>query len=125
MATLESVSPISGEDVASLPVKELAPAIAYYESALGFTTVTRSEGTASLRRDEAEIGLVVNDEHEPHKAGSLAFRVDDLDALHTELANRGAMPGTFDIQEWGGNQYRTFFVREDVDGYCYCFYCPV
>ena len=124
MARLESVSPISGEDVANLPVKELAPAIAYYVSVLGFATVSHGDGTASLSRDEAQIGLVVNDKHEPHNAGSLAFRVDDLDALHRELIDRGGNPGKFDLQEWDGKRFRTFFMREDRDGYCYCFYHP-
>jgi len=125
MAKLESVSPISDEDIMLLPVKDLATAIAYYESVLGFVTVTRNERSVSLRRDEAEIGLIVDGSHEPHKAESLAFLVDHLDALHKELTDRGTKPGAFDVQEWGGNQFRTFFVREDQDGYCYCFYHPV
>src|SRR5688500_17583549 len=97
MAKLESVSPTSGEDIMRLPVKDLAPAIAYYQSILGFTTVDVEEVFASLRRDEAQIGLVIDHDHEPHKAGSLAFKVDDLDALHKELTDRGGKPGVFDV----------------------------
>ena len=125
MATLKSVSPVSNEDTRMLPVKELGPAIAYYESVMGFTTVGRDAHTAILRRDNAEIGLVAKSDHQPHEAGSLAFKVDDLDALHCELAERGGKPGEFDIEDWGGKQFRTFFMREDENGYCYCFYCPV
>jgi predicted enzyme related to lactoylglutathione lyase len=124
MAKLESVSPVSDEDLRALPVKELQPAVAYYESVMGFTAVKRDADHATLRRDEAEIGLVVKSDHQPRKAGSLAFRVDDLDTLHRELAERGGNPGEFDVEDWGGKQFRTFFMREDENGYCYCFYCP-
>jgi len=125
MAKLKSVSPVSSEDTRMLPVKELGQAIAYYESVMGFTTIGRDANTAILRRDDAEIGLVVKSDHQPHEAGSLAFKVDDPDALHRELAERGGKPGEFDIEDWGGKQFRTFFMREDENGYCYCFYCPV
>jgi predicted enzyme related to lactoylglutathione lyase len=125
MAELKSVSPVSNEDVGKLPVKDLPPALAYYESVLGFSTVSQDTNTARLKRDDAEIGLVVQRDHQPNEAGSLAFRVDDLDALHRELAERGGKPGALDIENWGGKQFRTFFMREDENGYCYCFYCPV
>jgi lactoylglutathione lyase len=125
MAKLKSVSPVSSEDTKMLPVKELGQAIAYYESVMGLTTIGRDSNTAILRRDDAEIGLVVKSDHQPREAGSLAFKVDDLDALHRELAERGGKPGEFDIEDWGGKQFRTFFMREDENGYCYCFYCPV
>src|SRR5262245_46132243 len=111
MAKLKSVSPVSNEDT-RMPVKDLGPAIAYYESVLGFTTAGRDANTAILRRDDAEIGLVVKSDHQPHEAGSLAFKVDDRDALHCELAQRGGQHGEFDIEDWGGKQYRTFFMRE-------------
>jgi len=125
MARLESVSPVSNEDTMALPVKELGPAIAYYEAILGFTVVSRDPSTAVLKRNEAQIGLTRKADHKPPEAGSLAFAVDDLDALHHELSAKGGNPGEFGIDEWGGKQYRTFFVREDENGYCYCFYRPV
>src|SRR5262249_33282828 len=125
MAKLESVSPVSNEDMRALPVKDLGPAVAYYEAVMGFITIGREPTTAVLKRDGAEIGLVVKSEHQPEDAGSLAFKVDDLDALHRELAERGGNPGEFDIEDWGGKQFRTFFMREDENGYCYCFFCPM
>jgi hypothetical protein len=27
--------------------------------------------------------------------------------------------------EWGGKRHRTFFLREQENGYCSCFYRPV
>jgi len=125
MAKLESVSPISNEDTRALSVKALEPAIAYYKSVMGFTLIAQNATTALLRRDDAEIGLVVKMDHRPREAGSVAFAVDDLDALHHELAERGGQPGEFGLAEWGGKQHRTFFMREDENGYCYCFYRQV
>ena len=92
MTKLKSVSPISNENTSALPVKELGPAIAYYESVMGFSVVSREAITATLRRDGAQIGLVIKSDHQPHEAGSLAFAVDDLDALHRELSERGGKP---------------------------------
>ncbi|HZF38810.1 MAG TPA: VOC family protein, partial [Blastocatellia bacterium] len=102
MAKLESVSPISNEDTRALSVKALEPAIAYYKSVMGFTLIAQNATTALLRRDDAEIGLVVKMDHRPREAGSVAFAVDDLDALHHELAERGGQPGEFGLAEWGG-----------------------
>lgn len=124
MAQIKSVGPISDEDTNALPVKEIGPAVAFYETILGFSLVSRDASTATLTRDGVQIGLVRGADHEPGQAGSLAFAVDDLDAMHHELQARGRKPGEFGTDEWGGKQYRTFFLREDEDGYCYCFYHP-
>ncbi len=124
MAQLKSVYPISNEDVNALPVKELGPAISFYEKVLGFSLVSRDPSSAVLTRDAVRIGLVPQADHEPNRAGSLAFRVDDLEAMHQELLVRGGSPGEFGIDEWDGMQHRTFFLRESENGYCYCFHCP-
>jgi hypothetical protein len=124
MAQLKAVYPISGEDISALPVKDIGPAVAYYEAVLGFLVVSRDASAAALMRDEVRIGLVRRADHEPSEAGSMAFAVDDLDAMHHELQESGAQPGKFGTDQWGGKQYRTFFVREDENGYCYCFYHP-
>jgi lactoylglutathione lyase len=125
MAKLESVSPISNEDTQALPVKNLRAAIAYYETVMGFTVIRQDAITAVPRRDDVELGLVVQSDHRPVEAGSVAFAVDDLDELHRELAERGGNPGEFGLDQWGGKQHRTFFMREDENGYCYCFYRQV
>ncbi len=124
MAQLKAVYPISGEDISALPVKDIGPAVAYYEAVLGFLVVSRDASAAALMRDEVRIVLVRRADHEPSEAGSMAFAVDDLDAMHHELQESGAQPGKFGTDQWGGKQYRTFFVREDENGYCYCFYHP-
>lgn len=124
MARLVAVHPISGEDTNALPVKALDPAIAFYHQVLGFTLVRRGSSAALLSRDTAVLGLVVKPDHEPKEAGSVAFEVDDLDDMHRELQASGARPGQFGLDEWAGRSHRTFFVREEQDGYCYCFYQP-
>ena len=124
MARLKSVGPISGEDTNALPVKDIGPAVAFYETVLGFSVVSRDSTTAALQRDGVRVGLVRQPDHEPGRAGSLAFAVDDLDAMRRELVAKGGNAGEFGTDEWGGKRYRTFFLREDENGYCYCFYHP-
>ena len=122
MARIKAVYPISDEDPNALPVKDLGPAIRFYEAVLGFAPVSRDRSTAVLARDGVRIGLVVEAGHEPGRAGSFAFEVDDLEALHRELQARGGNPGEFGTDEWDGRQHRTFFLREAENGYCFCFY---
>ena len=85
----------------------------------------RDASTARLARDGLRLGLVHRRDHEPGRAGSLAFEVDDLDAAHRDLQARGGKPSEFGTDNWGDRRHRTFFLREQVNGYCYCFYCPM
>jgi catechol 2,3-dioxygenase-like lactoylglutathione lyase family enzyme len=125
MAKLQSVAPISNEDVGALPVKELSSATTFYEEVLGFTVIHRDSASVRLSRDEVEISLVPQADHKPGEAGSLAFKVDDLEAMHRELEGKNCERGVFGTDEWGGKKFRTFFVREHENGYCYCFYQPL
>jgi catechol 2,3-dioxygenase-like lactoylglutathione lyase family enzyme len=125
MAQFKAVCPVSNEDTDALPVKDIGRAIAFYETVLGFSAVSRDASTAVLTRDGVRIGLVHRGDHEPGQAGSLAFEVDDLEAMHREFQARGREPGEFGTDDWGGKQHRTFFLREQENGYCYCFYRPV
>ena len=122
---LKTAYPISDEDPDALPVRDLGPAIRFYEAILGFTLTGRDASTARLARDGVRVGLVFKRDHDPGRAGSLAFEVDDLGAMHHDLQARGGNPGQFGTDEWGGRQHRTFFLREQENGYCYCFYSPV
>ena len=124
MTTLLAAYPISDEDMMALPVKSLDRAIGYYDAVLGFSVVRREASAATLGRDDVRIGLAVQPDHDPARAGSLAIEVDDLEAMHRELQLAGGRPGDFGVDEWNGRSHRTFFVREDENGYCYCFYTP-
>jgi predicted enzyme related to lactoylglutathione lyase len=125
MPRLLSIAPISGEDLNALPVKAIAPAVAFYQSVLGFSIVRQDDSSATLSRDDVRIGLLRDPDHDPKKAGSCAFRVDDLDALREALSKTGAHLSAFGTGEWGGRKHRTFFLREDENGYCYCFFSPL
>jgi lactoylglutathione lyase len=125
MTQFKAVYPISNEDTNALPVKEIGPAVAFYEALLGFTVVSSEPTTAALKRDEVQIGLIRKEDHEPRQAGSCCFAISDLESLRNELEANGGKPGELGIDEWGGKKYRTFFLREDEDGYCFCFSQPV
>ena len=124
MARFMSVVPISDEDTNALPVQDIAPAVSFYQTMLGFAVSSRDADSATLTRDEIQIGLVRKAGHEPGQAGSIAIAVDDLDAVRRELQAKGGNPGEQWLDQWGGKRYRTFFLREDENGYCYCFYQP-
>lgn len=124
MTRFNGVYPISGEDLAALPVQEIGPAVRFYQETLGFTVVSSDETTAVVRRDDARLGLLQRPDHRPEEAGSCAFSVADLDAVHRELAGRGLDLGGIGTDEWGGKKYRVFFFRESENGYCYCFTQP-
>ena len=124
MKQFNAVYPISGEDLSALPVKAIGPAVAFYQSVLGFSAVAADEATATLQRDDVRLGLVRKPDHKPEEAGSCAFAVADLDALHRELDGRGLDLGGIRIDEWDGKKYRVFFLREAENGYCYCFSQP-
>ncbi len=122
MPHLLSAAPIGAEDLARLPVRDLTAAIEYYEKILGFGVLSQESGIAIVGRDAVRLGLLAAPTHQPGKAGSVAIKVDDLAGLHAELSRRGAQPGEFGLDEWDGQNHQTFFVREAVNGYCYCFY---
>jgi catechol 2,3-dioxygenase-like lactoylglutathione lyase family enzyme len=125
MAQLKAVCPVSDEDTDALPVKDLGAAIRFYRDVLGFSVLSHDSLTAILARDDVLVGLIWKADHEPGKAGSLAFEVNGLEAMHRELQSSGGNPGEFGIDEWDGRKHRTFFLRETENGYCYCFHCPV
>ena len=121
MKQLKGVYPISGEDLAALPVKEIGPAVAFYETVLAFSVVASDETTATLKRDDAQLGLVKVPDHKPEEAGSCAFAVTDLDAMRAELDGRGLDLGGIRIDERGGEEYRVFSLRKAENRCCYCF----
>src|SRR5690242_19594730 len=125
MQLFKAVFPISGENLKALPVKNLDIAIAFYETTMGFAVVTRDAASVKLKRDEVEIGLTQQADHDPKQAGSCYFSVSDVESLRLELDGKGGKPGEFRIDEYDGKHYRVFFLREDDDGYCFCFGQPV
>src|SRR5258708_7115250 len=112
------VRPIGDTDIRALPVAALGPAIAYYTQILGFTLVVKTDKSAVLSRDSAEIVLEVNDS-DPAQA-SAYFSVSDVDALHAEYTAKGIEPSPLRVDDYGGKKFRVFFAKEPY-GVCFCF----
>jgi hypothetical protein len=124
MKQFNGVYLISGEDLSAVPVKAIGPAVAFYQSVLGFSVMASDEATATLRRDDVRLGLVRKPDHKPEEAGSCPFAVANLDDMHRELDGRSLDLGGIRIDESDGKKYRVFFLRESENGYCYCFSQP-
>jgi predicted enzyme related to lactoylglutathione lyase len=112
--------PISG-DINALPVKDLGPAIAFYTRVLGFTVEARETDCATLRRDDAVIGIAKNDA-DPEQA-SCYFAVENVEALHAELKAAGIEPSKLTPSEHDGRALTIFFAKEPY-GVCFCFGAP-
>ena len=89
-ATLEKASGYQGDSM-NLPVRDLAAALPFYETVLGFRVLSRSDtphNSAVLARDKIQIGIAENDT-DPEQA-SCYFGVNDVDALRAEYASAGS-----------------------------------
>lgn len=121
-ATLDRAFGYQGDNM-KLPVPDLAAALPFYESMLGFRVTSRRDAPvkgAVLARDGVEIGLEENG-GDPTQDGC-AFHVTDLAALLEELRGRGLAKGPSDIgiEQRDGNAWSVFYVVAP-DGLCYWF----
>jgi catechol 2,3-dioxygenase-like lactoylglutathione lyase family enzyme len=122
MAHLEKAWGYQGDNM-QLPVQDLAAALPFYETVLGFRVVSRANepfDSAVLARDEVQIGLVENG-GDPAQDGC-AFHVKDLDALLDEFRANGLQKEHSDIgvEQQNGVPWRVFYVVAP-DGLCYWF----
>ena len=106
-----------------LPVRDLAAALPFYETVLGFRVLSRSDtphNSAVLGRDEIEIGLAENG-GDPTQDGC-AFHVKDLESLFAEFKANGLQKelSEFDIEQHDGVAWKVFYVVAP-DGLCYWF----
>lgn len=106
----------------NLPVGNVDDALAFYETVMGFKTVSRSEAahkSAILARDQIRIGIAENG-GDPNQNGCF-FEVDSVEDAFAELKSRGLKkdePG-FRIDQHNGIPWRVFFVIAP-DGLCFC-----
>ena len=110
-------------DNRNLPVRDLAAALPFYETILGFRVVSRSDHphkSAVLARDQVEIGLAENG-GDPTQDGC-AFHVTGLAALFAEFKANGLQKelSDFDMEKHGGVAWKVFYVVAP-DGLCYWF----
>jgi catechol 2,3-dioxygenase-like lactoylglutathione lyase family enzyme len=121
-AILEKAFGYQGDKM-NLPVRDLASALPFYETVLGFRVVSRAEmpqRSAVLGRDQIELRLVENG-GDPSQDGC-AFHVKELEALFSEFRENGLQKelSDFDVEEHGGARWRVFYVVAP-DGLCYWF----
>ena len=121
-AILEKVFGYQGDNM-NLPVPDLAAALPFYETVLGFRVLSRGsapQASAVLARDEIRIGLAENG-GDPTQDGC-AFHVKDLHALFAEFRANGLKKelSDFDIERRDGVAWKVFYVVAP-DGLCYWF----
>ena len=107
----------------NLPVRDLAAALPFYESVLGFRVLSRGHtphNSAVLARDQVQIGLAENG-GDPTQDGC-AFHVKHLEALFAEFKANGLQKelSEFDIEQHDGVAWRVFYVVAP-DRLCYWF----
>jgi catechol 2,3-dioxygenase-like lactoylglutathione lyase family enzyme len=121
-ATLDKAFGYQGNNL-RLPVKDLAAALPFYETMLGFRVLSRSdtpERSAMLARDRVQIGLSENG-GDPTQDGC-AFHVTGLESLFADLKANGVLKESseFKIERRSGEAWKVFYVVAP-DGLCYWF----
>jgi catechol 2,3-dioxygenase-like lactoylglutathione lyase family enzyme len=121
-ATLKKASGYQGDSM-NLPVQDLAAALPFYETVLGFRMLSRSDTphySAVLARDQVQIGLEENG-GDPTQDGC-AFHVKSLEALFAEFKANGLQKelSEFNIEQHDGVAWQVFYVVAP-DGLCFWF----
>jgi lactoylglutathione lyase len=110
-------------DHMNLPVVDVAVALPFYETILGFHVVSRSETphkSAVLERDRVQMRLVENGGDSSQDG--CAFHVTNLESLFAEFKANGLQKelSEFGLERHGDADWRVFYVVAP-DGLCYWF----
>ena len=110
------------EDEMNLPVENLEEAIPFYETVMGFQTISSSDTpcrSAVLARDHIQIGLAENG-GDPTQDGCF-FEVNDVEAAFNELKANGLErdDAEYRVDTYGETSFRVFFIIAP-DQLCYC-----
>jgi lactoylglutathione lyase len=120
-ASLDRAFGYQGDNL-NLPVPDLAAAIPFYETVLGFQVLSRgaAPSRAVLARDAVQIGLVENG-GDPTQDGC-AFHVTDLESLFADFKRHGLQKdlSEFSTERHGDADWKVFYVVAP-DGLCYWF----
>lgn len=117
----QSASPYQ-DDLFGLPVTDLDQASSWYITHFGMTEVERKSEPCPaviLERDGVRIGFAING-GDPTQDGA-AIRVQNIDALRSQLQSRGAAVGDLRVDDHDGEKFNVFFVVAP-DGLCYYFH---
>lgn len=120
--TLEKAFGYQGDNM-NLPVADLASALPFYETVLGFQVVSRGAAphtSAVIGRDQVQMGLVENGGDSSQDG--CAFHVKDLASLFAEFKTNGLQKeiSEFSTEQHGGVDWKVFYVVAP-DGLCYWF----
>jgi catechol 2,3-dioxygenase-like lactoylglutathione lyase family enzyme len=122
-ASLEKAFGYRGDNM-NLPVPDLAAALPFYQSVLGFTVLSQSDTphkSAVLGRDQVQMRLAENG-GDPTQDGC-AFHVKGLETLFGEFQEHGLSKDAgvaFDTEFRDGVPWKVFYVVAP-DGLCYWF----
>ena len=110
------------EDEMNLPVENLEEAIPFYETVMGFQTISKSDTPCKsvvLARDNIQMGLAENG-GDPTQDGCF-FEVNDVEATFNELKANGLErdDAEYRVDTYGENSFRVFFIIAP-DQLCYC-----
>ena len=84
------MSAILGVGQIAIPTHDLPGAVAFYGDALGLEHLFDAEHMAFFRAGDVRLMLAVPETAELHHHASVVyFRVDDIEAAHSELVERG------------------------------------
>ena len=120
--TLEKAFGYKGDNM-NLPVGDVAAALPFYESVLGFRVVSRSDAphpSAVLERDNVQMRLAENGGDSSQDG--CAFHVKDVESLLVEFKAKGLEKSLADIdlEQHGEAKWRVFYIVAP-DGLCYWF----
>lgn len=121
-ATLEKAYSYQGDNM-NLPVRDLAAALPFYQTVLGFRLLSQSDTphrSAVLARDQVQIGLAENGGDSTQDG--CAFHVIDLESLFAEFKANGLDKelSEFDTEQRDDIAWKVFYVVAP-DGLCYWF----
>lgn len=121
-ATLEKAWGYQGDNM-NLPVRDVATALPFYQTVLGFRLMSRKDtphNSAVLARDQVEIRIAENGGDSTQDG--CAFHVKGLEALFAEFKANGLQKelSQFDIEQHDGAAWKVFYVVAP-DGLCYWF----
>lgn len=120
--TLEKAWGYQGNNM-NLPVRDLAAALPFYETVLGFHVLSRNDTphrSAVLARDEVRIGLAENGGDSTQDG--CAFHVRNLESLFAEFKANGLQKALseFDTEQHDNVTWKVFYIVAP-DGLCYWF----
>jgi lactoylglutathione lyase len=121
-ATLEKAFGYQGDPM-NLPVADVAAALPFYETVLGFRVLSRGDTphtSAVLARDRVQIGLAENGGDSSQDG--CAFHVNGLEPLFAEFKANGLQKelSEFNMEQRDGVAWTVFYVVAP-DGLCYWF----